>query len=330
MHDHPPQPHRKGIRSAVAADERPSTGTAETQSPSASTPAPRAVPGLADRPHHPNVAATRRGLPSVSQRGQPTRCGRRSRVRPTPRCANLETWKLESGCSCGARRTIAVSRRHLPAATRDPPRRRSLRAGRRRRGRPVAIRLHRRVISLASTRAGSAAMGGAGGAMPGSLCATWRRLGRFCVHPATQGRNTRSSSPTDVVSMSPLPGVWPESSSAAARLDPTPIGTSAAVDGGNWAVTVTGPAVDLTEDLSADPAGAFRFVGVPIRMEHAGSTVPHLSWSTLEPSARPTSSTPPTAATTFRALSTCRHRSRRAASSKASSASWSPPARSVR
>jgi hypothetical protein len=87
-----------------------------------------------------------------------------------------------------------------------------------------------------------------------------------------------TTTPSDVPEMPTLSGIQPGTTSEEARQNPTAIGAPADVEDTGWSVTVTGPAVDITDIvLAEDPGNAappdgFRFIGVPMSMEHGGTT----------------------------------------------------------
>lgn len=76
--------------------------------------------------------------------------------------------------------------------------------------------------------------------------------------------------------MSHLVGPQPGAASTAARLAPAAIGVTTAV-GPDWQVTVTGPARDITADVTAEnqfnspPPAGFHYVGVDVMYTYSGS-----------------------------------------------------------
>jgi hypothetical protein len=71
-----------------------------------------------------------------------------------------------------------------------------------------------------------------------------------------------------------LTGIQAGTTSEDARRNPTPIGTPAEVIDTGWTITLSGPARDITDAIvdsdssNPGPPDGFRFVGVPVRMEH--------------------------------------------------------------
>ncbi len=78
--------------------------------------------------------------------------------------------------------------------------------------------------------------------------------------------------------MPTLTGIQPGTTSEDARRNPTAVGTSAEAGDTGWTIAVTGSAEDITEAVLAEdpsspaPPDGFRFVGVPVSMEHGEST----------------------------------------------------------
>ena len=72
----------------------------------------------------------------------------------------------------------------------------------------------------------------------------------------------------DIVPLEGLPGIHTEASAAGARQSPTPLGTT--VDLGDWSITVTAPAADLTDavvaasTLNEPPPDGYRYIGLPV------------------------------------------------------------------
>lgn len=87
-----------------------------------------------------------------------------------------------------------------------------------------------------------------------------------------------STSPVDVVEMPTLAGPRSGATSSEARRNATAVGTPAGVDTTDWSITVTASAVDITDVVAstdggnAAPPEGFRFIGVPVSMEHAATT----------------------------------------------------------
>lgn len=76
--------------------------------------------------------------------------------------------------------------------------------------------------------------------------------------------------------MAALTGPQPGAASTAARLAPTPVGTTTSV-GPDWQITVTGAARDITNEVLAEndfnepPPGGYRYVGVEMTFTYNGA-----------------------------------------------------------
>jgi hypothetical protein len=84
-----------------------------------------------------------------------------------------------------------------------------------------------------------------------------------------------SSTPANVVQMAALSGPQPGATSTPPRLGSVPIGTPADI-GAGWQLTVSGPAIDITDQVLAEnqfnspPPDGFRFIGVSVTYSYAG------------------------------------------------------------
>ncbi len=82
--------------------------------------------------------------------------------------------------------------------------------------------------------------------------------------------------PAPPTPMPTLPGPQPGAAATPPRLDPIPLGTPADV-GEGWTLTVTSPAVDLTDVVAAEnqfnapPPDGFRFVGIDVEYRFDGA-----------------------------------------------------------
>ncbi len=124
-----------------------------------------------------------------------------------------------------------------------------------------------------------------GGVLTGTICfvTTPSDAGTVQLYATTTFDGTEifldaSATPSAPASMPTLPGPQDGAASTPGRLDPTPIGTPVDV-GEGWTLTVTSPAVDITDAVAAEntfndpPPDGARFVGIDVEYLYEGSGV---------------------------------------------------------
>ena len=127
----------------------------------------------------------------------------------------------------------------------------------------------------------------AGGVQRGELCVVVPEDNEGIVIQAFGGSSEdglflmavpRPDGAAPVAEMTTLAGIQSGTTSAEARRNAIGVGMRAEVGDAGWVVAVTGPAVDITDVVLAQnpanpaPADGYRFIGVPMSMEHASTT----------------------------------------------------------